>query len=170
MIAAALTTLALFASAAPPDTSTLQHAAPSPLRAVAAAGPSVADRQGHGPVAGLGLGTGFELGTNPYLRVAFRLDVHAFRAGGLTSHTTTGLLLFKVHLRPAGWRAWPFLYAGVGYGTAPNYSDFVLPAAAAAGFGVQCRLPGGQEIFLEAGTLGANETHFIPIRLGTLLP
>lgn len=170
MIAAALTALALSASAAGPDTSTLQHAAPSPLRAVAAAGTSVAYRQGHGPVAGLGLGTGFELGTNRYLRPAFRLDLHTFRARGLTSHTTTGLFLLKAHLRPAGWRAWPFLYAGVGYGTAPSYSDFVLPGASAAGIGVQFLLPGGQEVFLEAGTLGANETRFVPIRLGALLP
>lgn len=139
------------------------------FRAVATAGPTLVSRDG-GQRTALGLGTGVEMGTNPWFRFTGRWEVHVSRSGPVADQTTVVLFGVKLQYRPAGRPVWPYCFVGSGYGTAPSYSDFVLPAAAEMGFGGQVELPGGQEVFLEVAVLGANERTFTPIRLGVLLP
>jgi len=149
-------------------------AAPAPtarwFRVVATAGPSFVRDDDVSRDPALALGTGLELGTNPWFRVTGRWEVHAARGDGISDHTTVVLFGVKLQHRPAGWPAWPYGFVGTGYGTAPSYSDFVLPAGAEIGGGVQFALPGGRECFLETARLGANERTFHCIRLGVLIP
>jgi hypothetical protein len=139
------------------------------FRVVANAGPTLVSHEGAQETA-LGFGTGFELGTNPWFRFIGRWEVHVSRAGPLADQTTVMLFGVKLQYRAPGQPVWPYCFVASGYGTAPSYSDFYLPAAAEMGFGGQVELPGGQELFLEVAVLGANECTFTPIRFGVLLP
>jgi hypothetical protein len=173
VIGALLLAAVLAAGAAGPDsTAAVPAAAPASrwFRAIATAGPTIVRHGGEREPTALGLGTGFQMGSNPWFRVTGRWEVHASRTGAVSDHTTVMLFGVKLQYRRAGWPAWPYGFVGTGYGTAPDYSDFMLPAAAEAGLGVQFALPGGQEIFLETAALGAGESTFTPIRLGVLLP
>lgn len=167
MIATLLLAAAL-AGGAPADT-TAAPPAPRWFRAIAHAGPTLVSHDGDRATA-LGIGTGFQMGTNRWFRFTGRWEEHVTRTARVTEQTTVMLFGVQLRLRPRGWVAWPYGFVGSGYGTAPNYSDFVLPAGAEVGGGVQFLLPGGQEVFVEAGVLGANERTYVPIRIGTLIP
>jgi hypothetical protein len=167
VIAALLMALALGTGADPAGT-----AGPPPARRtriVAAAGPTFVSGENTRHLTALGIGTGIQWRSRSLFAPAFRLDVNAARAPG-ARQTTTGLFVLKLQLRARDAWAWPYLFAGLGYGTAPDESDFSLPVAAAVGGGLQVVLPGGQELFLEAGVTGANESTLVPLRLGVLLP
>jgi hypothetical protein len=148
--------------------------APAPagrwFRVVATVGPTLVRRDGGGAPTALGFGTGFQMGSNRWFRITGRWEVHASRVGGASEHTTVMLLGVKLQYRRAGWPAWPYVFVGTGYGTAPDYSDFILPAGAEMGGGLQFALPGGQEVFLETAALGVNDRTLTPIRVGVLLP
>jgi hypothetical protein len=173
VIGALLLAAVLAAGAAGADSAGAARA-PEPasrwFRVTATAGPTFVRHDGeHAPTA-LGLGTGFQMGSNPWFRVTGRWEVHTSRTGAISDHTTAMLFGVKLQYRRAGWPAWPYAFVGTGYGTAPDYSDFFLPAAAEAGLGVQFALPGGQEVFLETAALGAGESTLTPVRFGVLLP
>jgi hypothetical protein len=173
VIGALLLAAVLAAGAAGPD-STAASRSPEPaarwFRMIATAGPTLVRHDGEREPAVLGLGTGFQMGSTPWMRFTGRWEVHASRKGAVSTHTTVMLFGFKLQYQRAGWPAWPYAFVGTGYGTAPDYSDFALPAAAEAGLGLQFALPGGQEIFLETAALGAGESTITPVRLGVLLP
>lgn len=169
MIGAVLLAAALAAGAAVVDPAPPAPAARA-FRVTATAGPAFVRQDDDGEPNALALGTGFQAGSNSWLRFTCRWEVLASRAGGASQHTTLVLFGVKLQHRPTGWPAWPYVFVGTGYGTAPDYSDFTLPAAAEMGLGAQFALPGGQEVFLEAAVLSANERTITPIRLGVLLP
>lgn len=172
MMGALLLAAALAAGTGSDSTAAVRAPEPAArwFRAIATAGPTFVQHEDVGLSTALGLGTGFQMGSNPWLRFTCRWEVHASRAGAVSEHTTVMLFGVKLQYRPVRWLAWPYAFVGTGYGTAPDYSDFFLPVAAELGFGVQCALPGGQELFLETATLSANERTLTPIRLGVLLP
>jgi hypothetical protein len=173
VIGALLLASALAAGATGPD-SVAATRAPEPaarwFRVVATAGLTLVRRDGGREPTALGLGTGFQMGSNPWFRITGRWEVHTSRTGSVSDHTTLMLFGVRLQYRRAGWPAWPYGFVGTGYGTAPDYSDIVLPAAAEVGLGVQFELPGGQEVFLETAAVGAGESTITPIRLGVLLP
>ena len=149
-------------------------AAPRPaaerwFRAVATAGPTlVRDRDG-GRGTALGFGTGFEMGTNPWVRFTGRWEVHLSRSGSIADQTTVVFAGVKLQYRPAGRPVWPYGFVGAGYG-AREWPPLEPPLAKEAGLGGQVELPGGQEVFLEVAVLGVRDRRLTPIRFGVLLP